>query len=259
MFKFMLLFISALNAQVEIVDSNGLNFKTLTASFYEPRMGLMKYFDRTSLRVDIGSSLDVLKFKLASYTCTVGADFFAYALVNNHGFLILRVEAIDVFFGGNVSFKRADFSARFRVLHRSSHLVDEYDETNIKPFPFTMEFFDLVFALTVKSGRFYGGLNYIFRHKPRDMEKFYFQLGFEFFKKISSHSLVLESPLFFIFSSDFKFPGSQGLNLTSGVKFGRWNSRGIFLYFVYYSGFDIYGQYFNLKKKFGGFGLSFDF
>ncbi|MFN3134990.1 MAG: hypothetical protein ACK44H_05390 [Candidatus Kryptonium sp.] len=50
-----------------------------------------------------------------------------------------------------------------------------------------------------------------------------------------------------------------GLSLTGGIKLGRWNSRGIFIYIVFYDGFDIYGQYFNLKKKFGGLGCSFEF
>jgi len=258
-FEIFALLATVLNAQVKIVDSNGLNFKTLTASFYEPRIGLMKYFDRNSLKVDIGNSLDVFQFRLGSYSCTIGVDFFAYTLVNNHGFLILRVEAIDGFFGGNVSFKSDNFSTRLRVLHRSSHLVDEYDEISATPFPFTMEFFDLIFAFERQNIRFYSGLSFIFRHKPANIDEFCIQFGFEFFKEISSHSLAFESPLFFIFSSDFKFFSSRGLNLTSGVKFGRWNSRGIFLYLVYYNGFDIYGQYFNLKREFGGFGLSFDF
>ncbi|WP_075436062.1 hypothetical protein [Candidatus Kryptonium thompsonii] len=50
-----------------------------------------------------------------------------------------------------------------------------------------------------------------------------------------------------------------GLSLIGGIKLGRWNSRGIFIYIVFYDGFDIYGQYFNLKKKFGGLGCSFEF
>ncbi len=259
MFRLFVFLASVLNAQVKIVDSNGLNFKTLTASFYEPRMGLMKYFDRNSLKVDIGNSLDIFQFRVGFNYFTVGADFFAYTLVNNHGFLILRVEAIDGFFGGNLSFKGDGFSGRFRVLHRSAHLVDEYDEIGVKPFPFTMEFFDLVFALEMKAGRFYSGLNYIFRSKPRDLKRFYIQFGFEFYKEVSPHLLILRSPIFFVFSSDLKFLNSQGLNLTSGVKFGSLNSRGVFFYLVYYNGFDIYGQYFNLKREFGGFGLSFDF
>jgi hypothetical protein len=258
-FEFFVILATVLNAQVKIVDSNGLNFKPLTASFYEPRMGLMKYFDRNSLKVDIGNSLDIFQFPIGFNRLTVGADFFAYTLVNNHGFLVLRVEAIDGFFGGNVSFRSDSFSARFRVLHRSAHLVDEYDELSVKPFPFTMEFFDLLFALEKKTGRFYAGLNYIFRSKPRDLKKIYVQIGFEFYKEIATQLSFFKSPILFVFSSDLKFRGSQGLNLTGGVKFGRLYSRGLLFYLVYYDGFDIYGQYFNLRRKFGGFGLSFDF
>ncbi|CUS82629.1 hypothetical protein JGI10_00797, partial [Candidatus Kryptonium thompsonii] len=55
-----LIFVSVLNAQIRIVNSDGLNFKCLTASFYEPKMGLMKYFDRNGLKVDIGNSVDLI-------------------------------------------------------------------------------------------------------------------------------------------------------------------------------------------------------
>ncbi len=251
-FPSFLVFASILNAQIKLVDSNGLTFKCLTASFYEAKMGIMKYFDRNSLKVDIGNSLDLIEVKSKDYFLTVGADFFAYVLANNHGFLVLRVEAIDGFFGGNISVRSAKFSSRFRILHRSAHLVDEYDELERKPFPFTGEFADLVFAYSDKFYRLYGGLFYMFRIKPSDVERFYFQLGGEFFKELNS--------ITFIFACDVKFNEAiLSLSATGGVKFGKWNSRGIFIYLVFYDGFDIYGQYFNLKKRFSGLGCSFEF
>ncbi len=260
LFKFLLFFIFAftLEAQVRVIDSGGLHFKSLIASFYEPRMGLMKYFDRNSLKVDIGNSLDLFEFNLNEINLTLGADFFAYTLVNNHGFLVLRVEAIDGFFGGNLSASKDKFSARLRILHRSAHLVDEYGELGRKPFPFTREFSDFIFSFTDENFRLYGGASYVFRTKPSNVEKFYLQSGFEFFK-VLSHDFF-KSEFLFIFALDLKFFDEvDALNFTFGLKFGRWNSRGIFLYVVYYSGFDIYGQYFNLKKNFGGFGCSFEF
>jgi len=247
-----LIFVSVLNAQIRIVNSDGLNFKCLTASFYEPKMGLMKYFDRNGLKVDIGNSVDLIEMKNKNYTITLGADFFAYVLVNNYGFLILRVEAIDGFFGGNVSVNGERFSGRFRILHRSAHLVDEYGELNRKPFPFTGEFADLILAFTHEFYRLYGGLSYTFRIKPADVKRFYLQSGFELFKDVN--------PVTAIFACDVKFLSEIfGLSLIGGIKLGRWNSRGIFIYIVFYDGFDIYGQYFNLKKKFGGLGCSFEF
>lgn len=255
-----LIITASLNAKVKIVDSNGSNFKSLTASFYEPKMGLMKYFDRNSLKVDIGNSLDLIEIGLNSYNVILGADFFAYALVNNHGFLILRVEAIDGFFGGNLSLRKDKFAVRFRVLHRSAHLIDEYDELNKRAFPFTGEFFDLVLASVNKNYRLYGGASYIFRMKPSDVKKFQVQIGLEFFKEVVHNLSFVQAPLVFILATDVKFYDKvSGLNLTFGFKLGRWNSRGIFIYLVYYNGFDIYGQYFNLKRKFGGLGCSFEF
>lgn len=262
LFKFLLFFALAftLKAQVKVIDSDGLHFKSLIASFYEPKMGLMKYFDRNSLKVDIGNSLDLFEFNLNRIDLTLGVDFFAYTLVNNHGFLVLRVEAIDGFFGGNLSASKDELSARLRILHRSAHLVDEYGELGRKPFPFTREFADLVFSFAGKNFRAYGGVSYVFRTKPSDVKKFHFQSGFEFFKVLSENFTFLKSKFLFIFASDLKFfDGVDAINFTSGFKFGRWNSRGIFLYVVYYSGFDIYGQYFNLKRNFGGLGCSFEF
>jgi hypothetical protein len=260
--KFLCFFIltASLNSQVKIVDSRGLNFKSLTASFYEPKMGLMKYLDRNSLKVDIGNSVDLISVKLDRYDIVLSADFFAYALINNYGFLILRVEAIDGFFGGNVSMIKNKFSVRFRVLHRSAHLIDEYDELNRRAFPFTREFFDLVLAFVGKNRRLYGGAGYVFRTKPSDIEKFQIQFGFEFSREISNNFGFIQSPLTFIFAADVKFLNKvYAFNSTSGFKLGNWNSGGILVYFVYYNGFDIFGQYFNLKRKFGGFGCSFEF
>ncbi len=223
-------------------------------------MGLMKYFDRNSLKVDIGNSVDLIEFNLSGVDFTIGADFFAYTLVNNHGFLVLRVEAIDGFFGGNVSASKDKFSARFRILHRSAHLVDEYGELGRKPFPFTREFSDFIFSFAGKNHRVYSGASYVFRTKPTDVERFYLQSGFEFFKVLSPNFTLLKTQLLFIVAFDLKFFGRvDALNFTSGFKFGRWNSQGVFLYVVYYSGFDIYGQYFNLKRNFGGFGCLFEF
>lgn len=222
-------------------------------------MGLMKYFDRNSLKVDIGNSLDLIAISLNRYNIVLSADFFAYALVDNYGFLILRVEAIDGFFGGNISMRRDKFAIRFRVLHRSAHLVDE-DELNRRSFPFTREFFDLVLAFADENYRLYGGASYVFRTKPSDVEKFQVQFGSEFAREILNNLGFVQSPLTFIFATDVKFYDKiYGFNLTSGFKLGRWNSRGIFVYLVYYDGFDIFGQYFNLKRKFGGFGCSFEF
>ncbi len=255
-----LILLSNLNAQVKIADSNGLNFRSLVASFYEPKMGVMKYFDKNSLKVDIGNSVDLIEVEHDKNRITVGVDFFAYVLVNNHGFLILRVEALDGFFGGNMSFKNDNLSVRLRILHRSAHLVDEYGEINKKPFPFTREFSDLIFAFNNGKYRLYCGASYVFRTKPSDVERFYLQSGFEFFKKVFQDINFIQSPLTLIFAVDIKFWDKiYGSNLTSGFKLGNWNSKGIFLYFVYYYGFDIYGQYFNLNRKFGGVGCYFEF
>lgn len=241
-----------MKAQIEVIESDGMNFKSLIASFCEPKMGIMKYLDRNSLKVDIGNSLDLIKLKSKSYLISFGVDFFAYTLVNNHGFLVLRVEAVDGFFGGNVSIRRDRISSRFRILHRSAHLVDEYGELSRKPFPFTGEFVDLIFAFTDEFYRVYSGMFYMFRIKPRNVKTFYFQSGLEVFK---SFNLFL-----FIFAYDLKFTDKVlTLNLTSGVKLGKWNSRGILFYFTFYDGFDVYGQYFNLIKRFYGLGCSFEF
>ncbi len=223
-------------------------------------MGLMKYFDRNSLKVDIGNSLDLIEIHLNKYDFVLGVDFFAYALVNNHGFLVLRVEAIDGFFGGNISVRKNKYAIRFRVLHRSAHLIDEYNELDRHAFPFTREFFDFVLAFVDKNYRLYGGASYVFRTKPSDVEKFQVQLGFELAREIFNNLGFIQSPLTFIFASDVKFYDKvSALTSTSGFKLGRWGSRGIFIYLLYFNGFDIFGQYFNLKKKFGGLGCSFEF
>jgi hypothetical protein len=252
-----------LHSQIKFVDSGDANFKPIISSFAEPKVGVMKYLNRGSIKVDIGNSVDLIMFTKDSIRITLGIDFFAYALANNYGVLLLRVEVLDGFFGGNLTIRRERFSLRFRVLHRSAHFVDEYSHAiglgrGRSAMSYTREFGDLISAYEVKNLRLYLGLNYAFRSKPRKAPRFYAQTGVELFRQVGRE--LFGSPIVSFFSYDVKLiSGRLNHSLMFGVKFGRWRGRGVIFYLNYYSGFDFYGQYFDIERKFWGSGFLVDF
>ena len=61
---------------------------------------------------------------------------------------------------------------------------------------------------------------------------------------------------------DFKLAGNEtyvGNNIFSaGIKFGKWNQRGLSLFYTYISGKSIHGEYFDVNENYSGIGLNFE-
>ena len=253
-------------------------FPPLLAHYQEPRVGVRKQVGSANLKLDIGSTLDFLEYSFAQdKKLRFGIDFFTYALTTTFEGARLQVDAVDGFFGGHILFhtfsKRRAFSLRLRILHLSAHFVDgHYDlDDNVwidgrGPIPFTRNFGELVGAYEwITPGvslMLYSGLNYAPHVAPEGIQRLSTIHG------IQVHSDKLVSAVFgrpfnvfaadnFILSGASTYAGTN--NLEFGMKFGEWSGNGLKLYVSYYSGLDIFSQYFDVRRSNWGVGFAFDF
>ena len=105
-----------------------LNIQSFTANFLEPRNGFMFALDDNQLRLNIGTSRDVVQVITGTENISLGVDFFTYTRLRGEDNFKFPVETIDYLFGLNAGYKINDsnkeMGVRFRFSHISAHLVD---------------------------------------------------------------------------------------------------------------------------------------
>jgi hypothetical protein len=251
----------------------------LTANQQEPRVGLRKEIETSRMKLDIGSTLDVVEWNLSedgSNKLRLGIDFFTYALTTSSTGLRLQVDAVDGFFGGHVVYRSQFVSsaliARLRLLHLSSHFLDgHFDQATNRwkddrePIPFTKDFGELVFAYEYQPKAFtlmlYSGLGYSTLIRPTEINRIATLHGVEL--RTDRLYRVFGRPFWIYVADNLSLTGVPHYSTTNnaeiGVKFGDWNGPGVKLYLSYYSGLDVFSQYYNVRRKSWGLGFSFDF
>ncbi len=241
-----------------------LLFKPLFANPFEARMGSFYQFEENKLRLDIGGSIDLAKFKIDSNDAAIGADFFTYTRLRHEGNFKFPVETSDYYFGLNYSM-RFDISMpgyiRFRLAHISSHLVDGYTNDDYdfirEPIVYSREFVDIVWAQQIDNFRYYAGLNFVFSTIPDDPNPLTPQIGFDYSRQIVPW-------LSFDMGFDFKLIGIDNVwQGTSAAQMGFtfWTSKnyGIFTGFYCYRGRSMHGQFYRDYDDYFGLGLQFIF
>jgi hypothetical protein len=231
------------------------------------------------MKLDIGSTFDLLEYAISNDRATnmrVGIDFFTYVLTTNSEGLRLQVDAVDGFFGGHITYHdwspSRTLSFRLRLLHLSAHFLDgHYDnaaatwKNGRNPIPFTRDFGEFVGAYTWHrvsvEFMFYSGISYATLIRPVEIKRISTIHGMEV------HSANLLGQVFGnpcnIYAADNltlagvpKYVGTN--NLEFGVKFGEWTDRGVKVYLSYYSGLEIFSQYYNVRSDQWGVGFAFD-
>lgn len=257
----------------------GLHFVPLKANHQEARIGVFKYFATANLKVDIGNTIDVfgLTFSSSNVRFTAGIDFMAYAFVTGAQGLRLQVDALDGFFGGNISFSRTNdanqLQGRLRILHLSAHFVDGHYNVSTKqwldnrvPLPLTKDFGELLIAHEFQFFsdilRYYGGISYATLVRPSELRRFTFLSGFEFAAR-KLFGKAFDQPTNPFIANHFTLNGNPvytGSNQTQiGVKFGDWHGKGIVLYLAYYVGNNFFSEYFDERVSIVGAGFTVDF
>ncbi len=254
--------------QHELFPSD-LNIQPFTANFLEPKAGFLITTNENWLRLDISTSRDIINWHNDVETISIGADVFTFTRLRSTDNFKFPVETIDYLFGFNGGYKKKicndnEYGIRFRLSHISAHLVDgQYDAQSQKwrdgrdPFVFSKEFIELFPYFRINTFRGYIGLTYIFHVIPDKIKKGNFQIGFDYFVTQFGNDFLTP-----FIAYDFKLAGNQeyiGNNIVSaGIKFGKWNQKGLSLYFTYFSGMSIHGEYFDLNENYSSIGFNFE-
>ena len=257
----------------------GVHFLPLKANYEEARVGILYYPSDGKLKVDIGNDIDLFAFyfpKINS-TLTLSIEFMAYALSRNYEQNRLQIDALDGFFGGNVSFSKSysdgKLLSRFRIIHNSAHLVDGHYDLKLhnwiddsKPIPFAKDFGELLlgyqFLPDFGSARIYSAISYSTLIRPLILKKWTGFIGFEAAtNKLTGKVFDHETNLFFASHVSLEGNPTYTLNYNNllGIKFGKWSEKGIIFYLSYYSGSHPFSEYYYKHVNQFGIGFFVDF
>lgn len=253
--------------KLELFPDN-LNIQPFTANILEPKLGFLFQLTKNELRLDIGNSLDVIKYLNENESYSFGADLFTYTLLRSENNFRFPVDAVDYLFGLNASYKKIDgknqYGLRLRVSHISAHFVDGHFDNynhqwkeNLSPRVYSREFIELMPFYFFGSFRVYSGFTYIFHVEPKYIKKDNYQLGFDYFaENILSKNITpfAAYDLKVIHINDY----SINHTLELGIKFGKPYGKGFRIYLNFYSGKSIHGEYFDINKNYTAFGINLD-
>lgn len=266
------------NLEFEFLPSS-LNFPPLKANIQEAKIGVLFFPDDKNLKVDMGNNTDLVKlnFLKDNISLAAGIEFMGYALSTNSNKSRLQIDALDGFFGGNISFKRkyekSELNIRLRILHNSAHFVDgHYDFSrnmwidSSKSIYFTKNFYELTVAHQLNTNfgyfKYYGGGSYSFFVRPSTIKRINSHAGFELaFKNLLGKVFEKDENIFlaehFNLAGYHKYVGSQQAML--GIKFGEWERKGVTIYLSYYTGLNFFDAYYGSKISRFGIGFYVDF
>ncbi|MCX6150157.1 MAG: DUF1207 domain-containing protein [Ignavibacteriales bacterium] len=248
---------------------SALNIHPFAANTLEPRVGTLFQLNNNELRLDIGNSLDILHYSTEnSITYSAGADFFTYTLLRGEKEFHFPVDAVDYLFGINIGIKaKADFSdygIRLRLSHISAHFVDgHFDHRQAiwrdgrDPRVYSREFIEIAPYYSLSDLRVYLGYSYLFHVDPTYIGRNSYQFGFDyFFNNILSDYLHPYAGYDLKISKIDKYTGNN--SFVAGIKIGNSRGRGISIYYNYYSGRSIHGEYFDYYKTYSAVGFNLD-
>ncbi len=270
-FFIVIIFLSSLIFGREGIESfpDNLNFQPFVANTFEPKLGFLFQTGGNELRLDIGNSIDVFRFQSDEQTTFgMGADLFTYTLLRGEKDFHFPVDAVDYLFGLNFTYKQkideSEIGARLRISHISAHFVDgHYDGTNSQwrdnrsPKVYSREFIELIPYYRYSNFRIYAGLAYIFHVDPAELGKDYYELGLEYIhpeKILNTASIYAGYDLRITNLDEYK----TNSNFCLGIKFGKPEGKGVSLYYNYFNGYSIHGEYYDVKKEYSAIGLNLD-
>jgi hypothetical protein len=256
-------------SKIQFLPSEEL-FRPIRASIFESRIGVSKNLNDKYLKLDIGYSPDIVSLKTKRNTYSAGVEFFTFSNLRSEDNFKFPVDAIDYYFGLKFSYlrplkKNMSLSGRLRIAHISSHFEDghkyERTDTIFTPIVYSREFLDLSGILDTRinkriSLRNQFSINLLFHSIPDDFAKVYFQYGFEVNLKITRIlSVYFSNELRYV---EIKNNWNLNINIETGIKIGKLNSRGVNIFFNYYDGQDYKGQYYDKYLNIKSLGFSID-
>jgi hypothetical protein len=247
-----------------------LTVQPFTANILEPKLGFLFQLGKNELRLDIGNSIDILRYKnCCDETFSFGADLFTYTLLRGESDFHFPVDAVDYLFGINFGYKKEldsenEYGARLRISHISAHFVDgHYDgnaqqwRDNLNPHVYSREFAEFIPYYKINSLRAYVGFTYLFHVTPSSIKKDNYQVGFDYFFE----DLISQNLTPFV-AYDYKLIHldnySDNHSVSAGIKFGKPNGKGLSLSLNYFSGKNIHGEYFDYNEEYTALSINLD-
>ncbi len=268
---FVLLFSAVSFAQNKLeLFPDDLTIQPFTANTLEPKLGFVFQMGKNELRLDIGNSIDIIRYeKCPGEIFSFGADLFTYTLLRGEKNFHFPVDAVDYLFGINAAYKKNvddenEYGARLRISHISAHFVDgHYDGANNQwrdehnPRVYSREFIELMPYYKINSFRAYAGFTYLFHVTPSIINKDNYQVGFDyFFNNIISQNITPFIGYDYKLTHLDKYTANHSASI--GIKFGKFQGRGLSVYINYFSGKSIHGEYFDFNKEYIALGLNLD-
>lgn len=253
-----------------VLFPSNLNVQPFTANFLEPKLGFFFQMNNNELRLDVGNSSDIVHFRTNSgMVVSAGADLFTYTLLRGEKDFHFPVDAIDYLFGLNAAIKKSlgkgsEYGLRFRLSHISAHFVDgHYDGThqqwrdNRTPRVYSREFIEFIPFYYTSGLRVYAGYTYLFHVDPADLGQNVYQAGFDYYlKNIISSSITPFAAYDLRLAEVGKYRGNN--SLMAGIKFGNPPGRGFSVFYKYYSGKSIHGEYHDYDEEYSALGFNLD-
>lgn len=246
-----------------------VNIQPFTANFLEPRAGFVFQMNDNELRLDIGTSMDILQYTMSDgAVVSAGADLFTYTLLRGEKDFHFPVDAVDYLFGVNAGYRKVnrddEYGIRFRLSHISAHMVDGHYDPAIKgwrngraPMVYSREFLEFIPYYSFDNLRLYAGYTYIYHIDPARLGKNVFQAGFDYFLKgVLGNNTTPFAAYDLRLAKIGEYRGNN--SVMAGIKFGHANSRGFSLYYTYYSGKSIHGEYHDIDKSYSAVGFNLD-
>lgn len=250
------------------VFPDDLLIQPFTANMIEPKVGFLFETDHNDLRLDIGNSMDIVRMNIKdNQSFSFGADFFTYTKLRSEDNFHFPVDAVDYLFGVNFGYKKLfgenEYGARLRISHISAHLVDgHYDKTldawrdGHEPRVYSREFIELMPFYRMNDLRVYAGFTYLFHVTP-DLGKDSYQCGFDYYWTDMLGKYITPYAAYDLKLVNIDtYTGNNSLNL--GVKFGKPYGKGFSVYFHYYNGKSVHGEYYEYNREYSAIGINLD-
>jgi len=269
-FSLLLIFISFQTFPQSNIEwfPSGINIQPFTANFLEPKAGFSYLISESNIRLDIGTSADIIKIKSDNKISSFGVDLFTYTRLRSESNFKFPVETTDFYFGLNYAQRyfseENQYGFRFRFAHISTHLVDGSfnQQSNLwrngrTPFVYSREFFELIPFYKKNSFRVYLGVTYLFHTLPSNISKGIYQFGFD--KYFTNFPADVFTPFIaydFKLSKIDKYTGNN--IISTGIKFGKYDEKGFRIELNYYSGKSVHGQLFDINENYFALGFNMD-
>ncbi|MEW6512294.1 MAG: DUF1207 domain-containing protein, partial [Bacteroidota bacterium] len=260
------------NAALAQSDSTAVTFFPDRSAFLpfiahheEPRMALQQELGSSRLRISIGAGMDVLQYTSGQDTMRWGAEMCAYALSSTIQGVLFKIAAADGLFGMHVTYTNdSPWSARFRAVHLSAHLVDgSYDlgskswSGGREPFNYTRNYGEVAVAYswqgTSLGARLYTGISYAVWVRPKAIRPLSTLHGVE---------ITSRSALSWYLAYNFSVLGIPAItgsnNVEAGVRFGQARGAGVRFSLNYYNGLEVFGALFDRRVTYAGAGAALE-